>query len=112
MYETCTSHPSNLRDVSLGKVPISNPRRRHVNPISLSSCVVTIKVYDIYELISTSPPALAFLPAAFLSKMAFLSASSFKLVMTTLEGWIPIWTVAPLDLSVVTRSTWMTHFFR
>lgn len=74
--------------------------------------MVTKVTFNIYELISTSPPVVAFLPAAFLSRMAFLSASSFKLVMTTLEGWIPIWTVAPLDLSVVTRSTWITHFLR
>ncbi len=72
----------------------------------------------LYELISTSPSAsffsspLLFLAVDFLSKIAFRSASSFKLVMTTLEGWTPIWTVAPLDRSLVTRSMWMTHFFR
>ena len=93
-------------------LPLNRDVRRHVNPISSDHCVVTTVTSDIYELISTSPPVVAFLPAAFLSKMAFLSASSFKLVMTTLEGWIPIWTVAPLDLSEVTRSTWMTHFLR
>ena len=84
-HRTPVPHPLSLnRDV-----------RRHVNPISSDHCVVTTVTSDIYELISTSPPVVAFLPAAFLSKMAFLSASSFKLVMTTLEGWIPIWTVAP-----------------
>ena len=32
--------------------------------------------------------------------------------MTTLEGLIPTGTVAALDFSTVTRSTWTTHFFR
>ena len=104
--------------------PILFPRQSSHGP-TLSSLVSFPKLacsflyksgsLRIYELISTSPVvavALAFLPAAFLSKIAFLSASSFKLVMTTLEGWIPIWVVAPLDLSLVTRSTWMTHFLR
>lgn len=37
---------------------------------------------------------------------------TFNVVMTTLEGWIPTGTVAAFDFSTVTRSTWMTHFFR
>jgi hypothetical protein len=36
---------------------------------------------------------------------------TLRVVMTTLEGWIPIGTVAALDFSTCTRSTWMTHFF-
>ena len=37
---------------------------------------------------------------------------TLSVVMTTLEGWIPTGTVAALDFSTVTRSTWMTHFLR
>ena len=37
---------------------------------------------------------------------------TFKLVITTFEGWIPTGTVAELDFSTMTRSMWMTHFLR
>src|SRR5258706_2632343 len=42
----------------------------------------------------------------------YRSLSSFKVVITTLLGWMPTGELAPLVLSRCTRSTWMTHFLR
>jgi len=50
-------------------------------------------------------PVTRALPTAFLSSSALRSLSSFSLVITTFEGWIPTWTVAPLAFSRVILST-------
>jgi len=64
--------------------------------------------------ISTSSPALevAVFFLSFRSKIARRSLSNLSEVTTTLLGWTPIGVVAPFDLSLWTRSTWITHFLR
>jgi hypothetical protein len=44
--------------------------------------------------------------------ISYRSLSSFRVVITTLLGWIPTGALAPLVLSRCTRSTWITHFLR
>merc|ERR1740130_114530 len=49
--------------------------------------------------------------ARFLRSKSFLrSGSKWSLVITTLEGWMPSMTVAPLFFSLLILSTWMTYF--
>merc|ERR1712097_177537 len=57
-------------------------------------------------------PFSAALVVSLRSRIARRSLSSFSLVIMTLDGWIPTFTVEPLLFSRVTRSMWITYFLR